>query len=133
MAGGRPEIHVAAGVLVDAADRVLIAQRPSGKHAGGFWEFPGGKLDAGESPREGLDRELAEELGIAVHRAEPLIDYVHDYPERRVHLHVFRVEAWGGVPTGREGQPLRWVPLAELAEAGILPADRRVLDALGAR
>lgn len=128
----RPTLNVAAGVLRDAAGRVLIAQRPEGKHAAGFWEFPGGKLAEGESPAAGLARELAEELGVAVQATEPLLEVCHDYPDRRVMLHVFRVTGWSGEPAGLEGQPLRWVAVRELADAGILPADQPVIAALAA-
>lgn len=126
----RPTLAVAAGVLHDAAGRVLIAQRTAGRHEAGFWEFPGGKLAAGEAPMAGLARELAEELGVAVHAAEPLIELTHDYPDRRVVLHVFRVTRWTGEPAGLEGQPLRWVAVEQLATAGILPADQPVIAAL---
>jgi 8-oxo-dGTP diphosphatase len=126
----RPTLDVAAGVLHDAAGRVLIAQRPEGKHAAGFWEFPGGKLAAGESPVAGLVRELAEELGVVVQAAEPLLEVSHDYPDRRVVLHVFRVTSWSGEPAGLEGQPLRWVAVDELGAARILPADQPVIAAL---
>src|SRR5690606_11405069 len=76
-------IHVVAGALFDAEGRVLIAQRPAGKHMAGGWEFPGGKLEAGEPARVGLGRELREELGVEVLQAEPLVAYVHAYTDRR--------------------------------------------------
>ncbi|MDQ1304172.1 MAG: 8-oxo-dGTP diphosphatase, partial [Pseudomonadota bacterium] len=102
-------ILVAAGVLRDASGRVLIAQRPDGKHAAGFWEFPGGKIQAGESPLQALCRELAEEIGIVVSAATPLMTFRHSYPERVVELQVFEVSHYSGEPRGLEGQPLRWV------------------------
>lgn len=126
-----PLIAVAAGVLTDAAGRILLARRPDRAHAGGFWEFPGGKLEPGEEPRAGLCRELAEEIGIRVEDAEPLVTYRHAYPERVVELHVFRVTAWTGEPRGLEGQPLRWVRRDDLPGAGLLPADLPVIEALG--
>jgi 8-oxo-dGTP diphosphatase len=126
----RALIRVAAGVLADASGRVLVSRRPADKHAGGAWEFPGGKLAEGETPRAGLDRELAEELGIRVTGAEPLVDYTHAYPDRDVSLHVFRVTSWEGEPRGLEGQPLRWVAVAELLDAGLLPADRPIVARL---
>lgn len=124
------EITVAAGVLEADDGSVLIARRPDDKHAGGFWEFPGGKLAAGETARAALDRELAEELGIEVLEAKPLIGYRHSYPERDVVLRVFRVLRYRGEPEGREGQPLRWVVPDELLDAGLLPADEPVVEAL---
>ena len=102
-----PTIDVAAGVLTDAAGRVLIAQRPVGSVLAGWWEFPGGKIAGGETAREALERELAEELGIRILAAEPLITFSHSYPERVVTLHVFRVNRYSGEPTGAEGQPVR--------------------------
>ena len=86
-------IHVVAGALFDAQGRVLIAQRPAGKHMAGGWEFPGGKRERGEEPRDTLVRELHEELGIEVHEAVPLIAYEHQYPHRRVLLDLWVVIA----------------------------------------
>jgi len=123
-------LEVAAGVLQQATGRVLIAQRPASKHAGGAWEFPGGKLEPGESPRAGLERELREELGIQVLEAQSLMDYSHCYPDREIHLHVFRVTRWSGEPVGLEDQPLRWMAVGELLQAGLLPADEPIVQAL---
>ncbi len=105
---------MAAAVIVDARGRVLIARRPARAHQGGRWEFPGGKLEAGETPPQALARELDEELGIQIQRPRPLIRLRHDYPERSVLLDVWRVAAWRGEAHGREGQPLRWVAPDEL-------------------
>jgi len=129
-AAQKPEIEVAAGVLTDAAGRALIACRPEDGHLGGWWEFPGGKLDAQETPLQGLTRELHEELGIEVRAATPLVEYAHEYPDRIVRLHVWRVTQYDGEPSGIEGQPLRWVRVAELPDAGILPADLPIIEAL---
>jgi 8-oxo-dGTP diphosphatase len=96
----------------------------------GSWEFPGGKRNAGESRWAALRRELAEELGIDVEAAEPLIDLVHDYGDRRIRLDVWVVRGYAGQPEAREGQPLRWVALADLANAGLLEADRPIVEAL---
>jgi 8-oxo-dGTP diphosphatase len=123
-------ILVAAGVLRDASGRVLITQRRDGKHAAGFWEFPGGKIQAGESPLQALCRELAEEIGIQVSAATPLMTFRHSYPERVVELHVFEVSHYSGEPRGLEGQPLRWVTVAELGTAGLLEADQPIAAAL---
>ncbi len=124
-------IRVAAGILRDRAGRILIAQRPAGGHAGGFWEFPGGKLNPGEAPEHALVRELQEELGVTVEAATSFMTYRHEYPERVVELHVFLVERYAGEPRGVEGQPLRWVALAELPTAGLLEADQPIAAALG--
>jgi 8-oxo-dGTP diphosphatase len=128
--GPKSVIAVAAGVLDDADGRVLITQRRAGSHAAGRWEFPGGKLRAGESPGQGLARELEEELGILVQHADPLIAYRHEYDRRIVDLHVWRVSRYRGQPSGREGQPLRWIEVADLLSCGLLPADRPIVDLL---
>ena len=125
-----PEIHVAAGILRDADGRVLIAQRAPHKPQGSAWEFPGGKLNVAELPLQGLVRELAEELGIEVRVARHLTRYSHDYSDQRVHLYVWLVPSWRGVPEGLEGQPLRWVEPAELMQQGLLPADERIVGLL---
>ncbi len=121
---------VAAGVLRDDLGRVLIARRPDGGHAGGFWEFPGGKIQVDETPLQGLVRELAEEIGIAVSAAAPLMTFRHSYPERVVELHVFEVTHYSGEAQGLEGQPIRWVAVDELASAGLLAADQPIAVAL---
>ena len=127
-----PRIHVVAGVLEDAAGRVLVAQRPAGKSLAGGWEFPGGKLEPGEERRAGLARELEEELGIRVEPASclPLIRYLHAYPEREVLLDVFRVPHWSGAPQCLEHQALDWRPAEALLETGLLPADAPIVNAL---
>nr|WP_240900873.1 Nudix family hydrolase [Thioalkalivibrio sp. XN8] len=127
-----PRIHVVAGVLQDEAGDVLVAQRPPGKSLAGGWEFPGGKLAAGEGRLEGLARELEEELGIRLDpaRCRPLIRYVHRYPERVVELDVWRVGAWNGELHGRENQALDWRRPEVLLASGLLPADAPVVNAL---
>ena len=125
-------IHVVAGALFDDAGRVLIAQRPPGKHMAGGWEFPGGKLDPHEQPLAGLVRELREELGVEIHDATPLIAYEHAYPERKVLLDLWLVSRFSGEPQPLDAQALRWVTLGELDEAGLLEADRPMIVALRA-
>jgi 8-oxo-dGTP diphosphatase len=125
-----PELHVAAGVLQDPAGRVLVAQRPAGGPEGGAWEFPGGKILAAETALQGLVRELREELAIEVRYARHLIRYFHDYPERRVHLYVWRVLAWVGRPRGAEGQALQWLEPGSLLAEGLLPADADIVNCL---
>ncbi|MFT4045490.1 MAG: Nudix family hydrolase [Solimonas sp.] len=126
----RPRIAVAAGCLVNAAGEVLIAQRPEGKIAAGQWEFPGGKIEPGESAREALARELNEELGVAVREAQPLIRIVHDYSDRTVELDCWRVTAWDGAPQSRERQAFAWVSPARIDEYPILAADGPIIAAL---
>ena len=96
----------------------------------GFWEFPGGKRRAGESRLDALRRELDEEIGIEVLTAAPWLDLVHDYPDKRVRLDVWRVHDFRGEVVAREGQQCRWVTAAELEEIGLLAADRPIVDAL---
>jgi 8-oxo-dGTP diphosphatase len=123
-------IRVAVGVLTDAAGRVLLARSSSQAHQGGLWEFPGGKIEAGESVEQALTRELHEELGIGVIANEPLIAVSHDYGDRRVLLDVHRVITWTGLPKAREGQPLRWARLDRLDRWPLPAADRPIVAAL---
>jgi 8-oxo-dGTP diphosphatase len=123
-------VRVVAAVLRDERGRVLIAQRPAGKHMSGYWEFPGGKIAPGESGEQALARELAEELGVALRRCHPLLQLRHDYPDRVVELDVYEVDDYGGEPSGLEAQALKWVAAAELGGQGLLPADRPIIDVL---
>lgn len=129
-AANKLSIDVAAGILHDEFGRVLIAQRPVGGHMAGWWEFPGGKIATAESAYEGLVRELAEEIGITVHDAREFLTTMHEYPDRSVTLHVFLVHQYSGRPMSIEGQELRWEPVDSLMAAGLLPADRPIVDAL---
>ena len=122
--------RVAAAVVVRADGRVLLAQRPAGKAYAGYWEFPGGKLEPGESPRDALARELVEELGIVVRRAAPWIVQEHVYPHAHVELHFFRVFAFDGEPVGHDGQAFSWQRPGAFEVAPLLPANTRVLAAL---
>jgi mutator protein MutT len=126
----RALVHVVAGVVIDAADRALIAQRPRGKHMAGGWEFPGGKLEPGEERLAGLARELREELGITLATPRPLIRVRHTYPTREVLLDVWVVKRYSGEPRGLDGQALRWCTQDELAAANLLPADKPIVAAL---
>lgn len=123
-------IEVAAGVLSDARGRVLLMQRLPGKHLAGLWEFPGGKLEPGESIEHALARELREELAIEAQAFAPLISLPWRYPEKSVRLHVLHVVGWRGVPHPREGHPLRWVPIKEIDPAQMPAADRPIVTAL---
>lgn len=107
-------IHVAAGVILNSSNEVLLALRPKDKHQGGLWEFPGGKVEPGETAAAALARELYEEINISVELAEPLLVTSHDYGDKHVTLDVWTVRRFGGNPEGREGQQLRWVKFADL-------------------
>jgi mutator protein MutT len=126
----RSLIHVVAGVVIDTVDRVLIAQRPDGKHMAGGWEFPGGKLEPGEERLAALMRELQEEIGITIGPPRPLIRVCHAYASREVLLDVWVVRSYSGEPRGLDGQALRWCTQDELAETELLPADKPIVAAL---
>ena len=123
-------IHVAAGAVFDDRQRVLICQRPPHAHQGGLWEFPGGKLEPGETIESALRRELVEETGINVISARPLIRVHHDYPDREVLLDVWRVERFTGKAAGHEGQPIRWVLPRELSRYRFPAANRPIIKAV---
>ena len=130
-ANPRPLIHVVAAAVLDAAGRVLIAQRPAGKHLAGGWEFPGGKLEPGEERLAGLARELREELGIHIEApARPLIRVRHAYPSRDVLLDMWVVRRFAGEPQSLDGQALRWCAVEDLGQANLLPADEPIVASL---
>lgn len=126
----RPVIPVAAGCVINERGDVLICQRPAGKIAAGKWEFPGGKIEAGETSRQALDRELHEELGLRVRDARPLICVTHDYSDRRVVLHTWRVSGYDGELRPHDGQAMTWVRCEDLYRHDLLAADRPIVSAL---
>lgn len=123
-------VQVAVGVLENPLGEILIARRPEHVHQGGLWEFPGGKVDAGETLNEALRRELWEELAIEVLATEPLISIRHDYADKSVLLQVRRVTRFKGDPRGNEGQPVRWVAPWELPQFSFPAANRPIVNAL---
>ena len=123
-------IHVSAAVLIRPDGSFLLAQRTSNKAYAGYWEFPGGKIEAGETALQAVCRELDEELGIRVTRATPWLNRVFSYPHATVHLHFFRVFAWDGEAYGREGQSLSWQTPSDVQLAPLLPANAPILRAL---
>ena len=121
---------VVAAALFDASGRVLIAERPAGKHMAGRWEFPGGKVAPGEAEEAALARELEEELGIQMIAAQPLMRLTHRYPDREVELSLWVVAHYLGEPAALDGQRLKWVSRTQLADEDILEADRPFVAAL---
>lgn len=126
-------LQVVVGIVAGADGTVLITRRSDDVHQGGLWEFPGGKVEHGESAIEALGRELHEELGIMLRAAEPLLQVDHTYPDRRVLLDVWRVTDFRGEPHGREGQPLVWVSPDEMEHFAFPAADAPIIAALCAR
>ncbi|EAR59533.1 Nudix family hydrolase [Neptuniibacter caesariensis] len=125
----RKLIHVAAAVIRNDAGEIFIAKRSDDKHQGGLWEFPGGKVEAGEPVKQALARELDEELGIQVLDCRPLIQIPHHYSDKSVLLDVFEVGTFSGEPYGREGQPVKWVSNTELVSYEFPEANRPIIDA----
>ena len=127
-----PIILVAAVALVDTDGRVLLAQRPAGKSMAGLWEFPGGKVDTGETPEAALIRELAEELGLDVTASclAPFTFASHTYPDFHLLMPLYVCRKWSGIPSAREGQRLAWIWPARLADYPMPPADTPLVAAL---
>ncbi|HEY0963619.1 MAG TPA: 8-oxo-dGTP diphosphatase MutT [Pseudomonadales bacterium] len=123
-------IHVVAGVILNDAGQVLLALRPKHKHKGGLWEFPGGKVEAGESASDALARELLEEIALVVEQAEPFLVIDHDYGDKQVSLDVWRVTQFGGTPHGREGQEIAWVAIRDLPRYEFPEANAGIVSAL---
>jgi 8-oxo-dGTP diphosphatase len=123
---------VSAVALIDVDGRVLLAQRPPGKSLAGLWEFPGGKVEPGETPESALIRELHEELGIDTHASclAPLTFASHSYPDFHLLMPLFACRRWQGTPHGREGQTLAWVKPAALRDYPMPPADLPLIPIL---
>jgi 8-oxo-dGTP diphosphatase len=123
---------VVAVALIDADDRILVAQRPPGKQLAGLWEFPGGKVDPGERPEAALIRELHEELGIEVKEAclAPLTFASHAYEDFHLLMPLYVCRRWQGLVTPREGQALKWLRARQLRDIPMPPADAPLIPAL---
>jgi 8-oxo-dGTP diphosphatase len=123
----RTPVEVAVGVLIDSQGQFLLTSRPEGKVYAGYWEFPGGKLEAGETVEQGLRRELHEELGITIAAAEPWKVELMDYPHARVRLHFCKVTQWSGELQMREQQSMSWQCLPVQVQP-VLPGTLPVLQ-----
>jgi 8-oxo-dGTP diphosphatase len=119
-------IHVAVGILMQANGDVLLARRPEGKPYAGYWEFPGGKVEAGESVFDALKREFEEEIGVRIVTAEEWCGVEHVYPHAHVRLHFFISREWQGQPQSLEGQELAWQ--GSVAVEPVLPATIPLLE-----
>jgi 8-oxo-dGTP diphosphatase len=125
-------VLVAAVALIDPDGRVLLAQRPEGKTMAGLWEFPGGKVEPGETPENCLMRELEEELGISTWASclAPLTFASHSYEDFHLLMPLYACRKWVGIARPREGQSLKWVRAAELGDYPMPPADRPLIPVL---
>src|SRR5579872_6040883 len=128
----QPLVLVVAVALVDSDGRVLLAQRPSGKHMAGLWEFPGGKIEAGERPEQSLIRELQEELGITVKEEclAPLTFASHLYPDFHLLMPLYVCRRWQGIVEAKEAQNLKWVRPSDLRNYPMPPADEPLIPHL---
>ena len=126
-------LHVIAALIRHPADadKVLISRRPKGKHLEDLWEFPGGKMERGESRFQALQREIHEELGIHVITAQPFQSVFHRYQDKNIHLDVWELVKYHGQPEGREGQEIQWVSLNDLSSFEFPDADKPILSAMG--
>ena len=131
-AGAKLTVLVTAVALIDSDGRILIAQRPPGKSLAGLWEFPGGKVDPGETPEAALVRELREELGIEVEEAclGPFTFASHSYETFHLLMPLYLCRVWQGTPEGREGQVVKWVRANQLADHPMPPADKPLVAML---
>lgn len=125
---------VVAALFVDAAGKVLVQQRPPGRAMAGLWEFPGGKIEPGETPEQALARELAEELGVSVNPADliPLTFASDALGNRHLILLLYRCRRWAGTPHALHATAIRWVTIEELRHLPMPPADQPLLDAIAA-
>lgn len=127
-----PIISVAAAALIDSEGRILVAQRPEGKSMAGLWEFPGGKIEQGETPEYALMRELREELGIETRPCcfSPIAFASHTYTDFHLMMPLFACRVWDGIPQSKEGQAIKWVRPNQLYDLAMPEADLPLIAAL---
>ncbi len=123
-------IHVVAAVIFNEQGELFLAKRPDDKHQGGLWEFPGGKVESGETAVDALKRELKEEIDIGAESATAFINLKHKYSDKWVELDVYRVDSFSGEAIGKEGQEVRWVSLTDLDEFSFPEANKKIVSAL---
>ncbi|MEH6580425.1 MAG: 8-oxo-dGTP diphosphatase MutT [Halioglobus sp.] len=123
-------LHVAVAVILDSQERILISKRSAQAHQGGLWEFPGGKVEAGESVEHALARELQEEVGIGVGSVTPLLKVRHRYSDKDVLLDVWVVRDFSGTARGCEGQPLAWISVEGLQDYSFPEANKPIIEAV---
>ncbi|MFC0228626.1 8-oxo-dGTP diphosphatase MutT [Serratia aquatilis] len=126
-------LNIAVGIIRNPQQEVFITRRAADSHMAGFWEFPGGKIEQGETPEQALCRELMEETGIAAHQVQFLQMLEHRFNDRIVTLNFYVVEDWAGEPYGREGQPMRWVRQADLCAEEFPEANASIIKLLVAQ
>lgn len=123
-------VRAVVGVLVNAQGQILITERPAGKPYAGYWEFPGGKIEAEESSFDALKRELHEELGVEVLTAQSWLQCTHSYPDKDVWLDIWKVTQFDGQPHGKEGQTISWILPEEITQYKILEGNYQLVDQL---
>jgi 8-oxo-dGTP diphosphatase len=122
--------HVIIGIIINAERQVLVAQRLSHQIKAGFWEFPGGKVEAGEAAFHALQREFSEEIGIEVLHGEPWLKFDYVYPHKHVLLDIWLIDQFNGVPVGAEGQPIRWASVTEMMELQFPEGNKVIIEKL---
>ncbi|WON77696.1 8-oxo-dGTP diphosphatase MutT [Serratia sp. UGAL515B_01] len=126
-------LNIAVGIIRNSQQEIFITRRAVDSHMAGFWEFPGGKIELGETPEQALRRELTEETGIVAHHVQLLEILEHRFSDRVVTLHFYLAEDWDGEPYGREGQPIRWVKQIDLRAEEFPEANARIIELLVAQ
>lgn len=124
------KLTISVGIIRNLQNEIFITQRDTSSHMAGFWEFPGGKVEEGETPSKAVVRELQEETGIVAEQPVLIKSLEHTFPDRVITLHFYLIEKWQGEPYGKEGQPMRWIPQAQLQVEDFPPANESIVKAL---